>query len=549
VLSLNKRHLSAWILSIPLTYGLTGLLDNFYPSSFAVFLLAAIFQTLAGIFMFYLLGRVQKDFHAQPFETGLTLFLFVALTFFPFALFLMARQFPALFDPSLFLLDVIRLFAFLFGAVLALPTLVWIINFAEGRKFSTTGLYRFVAENLNGLLVAFLFFVAYLLLASIFNRPAFSSDDIFFDADGNLWRGRFATENVRDYYWRPAHPFVLIIIRPLVEVLSLFFKGDHLFAALTLNALAGALCVYLVWMFVRATVGNQFYAMLIAVMFGASAAQIAFSSIIETYIYLALAALIFILMLLKDKPLPALVLTGLAAFGITISNIVQTAIAHFLVRRNLWQVVAYTVVITALVVPLSLLNNYVYPESQPYFWDLSTLQAEGHNSFLPTPQRANYLGRVMFLHSMVAPEPLTFKEEIPFLKVWMFRAAIKKEPMRIAQYESWLGNSAAFFWAGLILLGGWLFLKNLFKQDQRFPFAFAGTILFFFALHMQYGKDVFLYSANWTYAIVLFLALAWKEWAERRWFQLTLLVFTLILMANNSQLVLAMLKSSAMYIK
>jgi len=549
VLSLNKRLLPAWLLSLPLVYIWTGLLDSFYPSHFEVFLLAMFFHTFTGFFLFHLLDRIKKDIQSQPYETGMRFLLFAALTLFLPALYFMAGQFPALFDSSTYLLGNSHWLYFSLGAVAALPSLHWMVSFAKERNFSATRLYHFIDENLDGLLAAVLFFFVYLLLASIFNRPVFSSDDIFFDADGNLWRGRFSTANIRDYYWRPAHPFVLIIIRPLVAVLSLLFKGDHLFAAFALNALAGALCVFLVWLFVKSKAGNRLYASLIAVLFGASATQLAFSSIIETYIYLALAALIFMILLLKDRPLPALVLAGLAVFGITISNIVQTAIAHFLVKRNFWQVVVYAAMITILVVPLSLLNNFTYPESQPYFWDFSTLQAEGHNSFPPTLQRANYLGRVMFLHSMVAPEPLTFKEEIPFLKVWMFRAAIKKEPMRIAQYESGLGNFTAFLWAGLVLLGGLLFLKNLFQQDQRFPFAFAGTILFFFALHMQYGKDVFLYSANWTYAIVLFLALAWKELAQKRWFQVALLAFTFLLMVNNSQLILAMLNASAMYTK
>ena len=364
-------------------------------------------------------------------------------------------------------------------------------------------------------MLALLFFAVYLIFASIFNRPSYDADDIFFDADGNLYRWRFATEKFRDYYWRPAHPFILIIVRPLVGTLAFLFKGDMLFAAFTLNALMGALCVYLVWYFVKHSMGNPLYALLIAALFGATSTQLAFGSIIESYIYLSVIALVFLVLLLKDRPLYMQVIAGLVAFGITISNVGQTFIAHFFVRRNIKQIIIYGLIVGALVVPLSLLNNWVYPNSQPYFWELSTLNSEGHNQFPRTLQRANFMVRTMALHSFVAPEPLVIRDGFPFAKVWMFRASIKKDPMRISTYETPLGNGLSRVWAGLMMLGGVLFLKNIFKQDNGYSLTFIFTVLFFFIVYMQYGKDVFLYATNWTYAIMLFLALAWRELATQ----------------------------------
>lgn len=289
--------------------------------------------------------------------------------------------------------------------------------------------------------------------------------------------------------------------------------------------------------------------MLIAALFGASTAQLIFSSLIETYIFLAAVALVFIVLLIKDKPLYALVITGLIAFGITISNFGQTVIAHLVIKRNIKQWVIYGMIVAALVIPFTLLNNVIYPESQPYFFDLKSYEGEGHNQFPPTVQRANLLGRVMFLHSFVAPEPLILQEEIPFLKVWMFRASIKKDPMQISRYETDFNRALVTAWIAFMALGAALFLKNIRKQDNRFFLTFILILLFNFALHMRYGKDVFLYSVNWTYAIVLFLALAWKEIADRRWFQVSLLVFIALMLVNNSQLIFTMLSTSAFHIK
>ncbi|MDP2778324.1 MAG: hypothetical protein Q8O48_11850, partial [Anaerolineales bacterium] len=410
-------------------------------------------------------------------------------------------------------------------------------------------LHKYVGENLAGLAVAAFFFSIYLISVSIFNQPAFNSDDIFFDADSNLWRWRFATTDYRDYYWRPVHPFVLIIIRPLVALIAFFLKGNALHATFVLVAFTGAFCVFLVWYFVKQVLGNSLYALLIASLFGASTAQLVFSSLIETYIFLTATALIFLIFLLKDKPLFVLVVTGVIAFGITISNFGQTIIAHLLIKRDIKQWVKYGLIVAALVVPLTLLNNFVYPNSQPYFFDLSSYEGEGHNSFPPSIQRGEYLARVMFLHSIVAPEPLILEEEIPFLKVWMFRASIKKDPMRLAEYTNWFGTSVALIWFALMLAGGLLFLKNLGKQDNRLQFTFILILLFNFVLHLRYGKDVFLYSTNWTYAVILFLALAWRELANKRWFQISLLVFIALLLVNNSQLIYTMLSASALHIK
>ncbi|MDL1942036.1 hypothetical protein FBQ99_06780 [Chloroflexi bacterium CFX2] len=542
---INKRLLSAWFLGVPLSYFVVGYLENFYQSAFEIFLLALPVHALAGLFVHHLSGRILRAFRSDPTNAALSAVVYAAVFLFIPAAYSMAKPFPKLFDANAFHLPAGQWLSFSAALTLALPLTFWLFSLAQQRGWKETRFFKFVDENLDGLVIALLFSAVYLIFASIFNRPSYDADDIFFDADGNLYRWRFATEKYRDYYWRPAHPFILIIIRPLVGILAFLFKGDALFAAFTLNALTGALCVFLVWYFVRNSAGNPLYALLIAGLFGASSTQLAFGSIIESYIYLAAVALVFLVLLLKDKPLYMQVIAGLIAFGITISNVGQTFIAHFFVKRNLRQIIVYGLIVGALVVPLSLLNNFIYPESQPYFWDIATLEGEGHNQFPPTLQRAEYLARVIVLHSFVAPEPLVIRDGWPFPKVWMFRASIKKDPMLLANYETPLGDGLALAWVGLMALGGALFLKNLFKQDNGYFLAFLFTVLFYFALHLQYGKDVFLYAANWTYAITLFLALAWRELAEKRWFQILLLVFVLFLLVNNSQMYRTMMEISA----
>ena len=547
--SFDKRLPLAWLLGIPLSYFAVAYFENFYNTGFQVSLLTMIVHSLVNLFLYYLLGRAIKEFQINRVSAFIAALLFAGMMVFIPALYTMAKTFENLFDVSAFNLDASVRISFFNALIPAFFIAMIVLYVARHRKWNETRFYTFIDENLEGLLIAFLFFGAYLIFASIFNRPSYNEDDIFFDADSRLYRWRFATEDYRDYYWRPAHPFILIIVRPLVGILAFLFKGDTLFAAFTLNALAAALCVFLVWYFVKHSIGHRLYALLIAALFGASATQLVFGSVIESYIYLSAVALIFLVLLLKDSPLYVQVIAGLMAFGITISNVGQTFIAHFFVKRNIKQIIIYGLLIGLFVVPLTLLNNFVYPESQPYFWDLSLLEGEGHNQFPATLQRTNYLARVMALHSFVAPEPLTIDDEFNFTKVWMFRASIKKDPMRLANYETPLGDGLVLVWAGLLALGGVLFLKNIVKKYEGYSIAFLVTLLFYFLLHIQYGKDVFLYATNWTYAITLFLALAWRDLAGKRWFHAILLVFVLLLLVNNAGLLKTMMEVTSLAIQ
>jgi len=536
----NPRMFFAWILSVTLTFFVLGFLGNFYSTFFEIIALTILIQSLVGLLTYRLLGKAEQLRASQPVDLALAFALFLVLTAFALYMFGMAKQFPSLFDAGYFILKNGQVIPFIIGSVLALPCLAW------GRKFiKQTPAYDFVDEIVTGLLVAGFFFIVYLMLASIFNRPVFDVDDIFFDTDGLLWRTRFVTDSYRDYYWRSVHPFVLLIVRPLIALFAFFLKGDRLAAAFVLVAFTGALCVFLVWYFVKHITGNSLYALLIASLLGASAAHLVFGSLLETYIFLAAVMLVFLVLLLKDKPLFALIIAGMLSFGITLTNFVQTVIAFILVKRDFKQWVKYGLIVGALVIPLTLLNNFIYPNSQPYFFVPSSLTAETGNTFAPSVARGAAILRVMFLHSIVAPDPLILKEEIPFLKVWIFKA----EPMRLSEYGTLFGKMLAFAWLGLSLLGGFLFLKYLRKADNRFTFAFIMILLFNFALHLRYGKDIFLYSTNWTYAIILFLSLAWKELANKKWFQIVLLVFVALLLANNSRLIFTMLSTSALHIK
>ncbi len=539
---INPRTFLAWMFCLPVTCLVAGFLGNYYSTFFSLLVITLVIQSIFGWLVHAWLGKAQDLYTAKPRDFALALSLFMTLFAFTAGMFVMALQFPSLFKAGIVLLERQQVLPFVLGSMLAFPCLAWL---PDQNSIKRTSFHQFLYQISAGLLVAGFFFVVYFIFAAIFNQPAFDVDDIFFDSDGLLWRTRFTTDDYHDYYGRSVHPFVLLLLRPLVALVSFFLKGDKLAAAFVLVAFAGALCVFLAWFFVKHITGNSLYAVLIASLLGGSAAHLVFGSLIETYIFLAAVMMTFLVLLLKNAPFITLISVGLVSFGITLTNFVQVVIAYVFVKRDLRQSIKYGAIAAALVIPLAMLNNFIYPGSQPYFFIPSTLAAEADNTFTPSIGRGLAVLRVMFFHSIVAPDPLILEEEIPFLKVWIFKA----DPMRLSEYQTWPGTALAFFWLGLLLLGGFLFLKNLKTNDDRFPFAFILILLFNFALHLRYGKDLFLYSANWTYALLLLLALSWKELAETRWFQVILMVFISLLLVNNSRLILTMLGTSSLHIK
>jgi hypothetical protein len=547
---LNHRMFFAWILSVTASYFVVGFLGNYHPSFLGILILAFAAQSLTGLLIYLLLGKAEHLYSSSRGDLVLALALFTVLTVFGAGMLEMANQFPSLFDPKFVLLEQDQTLPFIIAGVLV----ILFLALAGQYNIRQTRFYRFVDEIAAGVLVASFFFAVYFIFASIFNQPVFDVDDIFFDSDGWNWRIRLTTDAYQDYYWRSVHPFVLLILRPVVAFVSLFLKGDRLAAAFLLVALSGALCVFLAWYFVKQVTGNSLYAVLIACLLGGSAAHLVFGSLLETYIFIAAVTMTFIVLLLKDTPLFVFIIGGLVSFGITLSNLIQPTIAFVFVRRDIKQWIKYGLIVAALAIPLTLLNNVVYPNSQPYFFDPSSYGTEGRNTFTPTLGRAFAVARVMFLHSMVAPDPLILKRELPFLKVWIVEVSRKLypheiDPMRVSEYDTQFGTALASAWLLLAGLGAFGFLKNIRKQDNRFSYAFIFIILFSFTLHLKFGKELFLYATNWTYAIVLLLALAWKEFADKRWFQVILFVFITLLLVNNSHLIFTMLSTSALHIK
>lgn len=538
----RRRVFGAWLFAFFFSSLLAGFFDNFYSSPIEVILLTIFLQAVLGVGGYFFMGRVRRVASERWFDALIHGALFITLIGFIVWLFQSSRQ-VSVFPVEYFVLNEKTQGIFLFVSLLALPWQGWLhlkLKFSGFyNRIKHTKVYAYVSENLAGLALAFTFFVLYLLFASVINDPRFDVDDIYFDADHFNYRLRLTTDNWQDYYWRSVHPFIILLFRPIVGLLAFLLKGDKLWGAYVFVALGGALCVYLVWIFFKTTTKNSVYASLLAALLGLSASHLIFGSLLESYIFLAASLLLFFVLLLKDKPLPALVAVSLTTIGITHSNFAQNVIALFVVRPNIKQMVRFMVSVFVFLILLTLLNNLLFPDSHPFFFVPSTLQAEQQNLFPLNPLRVQALTRAFFFHNIAAPSLIFWDKDIPFIQFRFFKPEIDE----LSQYDLPIQNITASVWLGLLFLAGVLFLINIKENSHwRLSIALMGCMAFNVVLHLRYGKELFLYTPNWTYALILLLGLSWQRLHRQKWFQMILIVFLFLLIWDNGVLLKTILE-------
>ncbi len=401
-----------------------------------------------------------------------------------------------------------------------------------------TSVSSFIREHVAGILLALLFFGIYTYIGLKLNSPTIDTTDNYLDADNSSWMLRIADSAGSRLEMRGPHPFAYFIFRPLGWVLNLFTRNPAL-SAILLNTFMGGVCVFLAWTFIKNETQNRVYAFLIASLLGLSTAHIFFGSVIETYIFSAAALIGFFLILqARRDSLNGLVLTSLITFGITLTNFVQTFVGFVISRPRIKDIIRFAGLTLSFGVLLSLIHSVWYPTSKLFFLP-SDAQAEGEfafSLFQEPPWRA--VGRVLLLvrtillYTVIAPRPYVFGEEVggTFPRFNFFKIA--PETFSYSSYSG-LGNALVLFWAVLLLASGLFFFWNLVRTRKAgLTLSFALCVLFNFLLHINYGYEPFLYSPDWAYALIFFVALTLAPLAKNRIFQAGLFVF-LILLAYN----------------
>lgn len=412
----------------------------------------------------------------------------------------------------------------------------------------------FIRNNSGGLLLALVFFCIYTYIGLKINIPGIDTVDNFFDADNTSWIARIAGPGGGGYEMRGPHPFAFFIFRPLGWMLTLL-TNDFFLSAVLINTFAGGLVVFFTWVFINNETKNRNYAVLMAGLLGLSTAQIIFGSVVESYIFSA-ASLVgfFIVIQLRKNSMALLVLVSLITFGITLTNFVQNTIGFILIRPRWREILRFVAVTVSAGIVLSLMHAAWYPSTRLFFLP-SEAQAEKeftYSIFTEDPWRAvgrvQLILRTIFLYSVIAPKPYVFVEEVggTFPRFNFFK--IIPGTFSFSSYDG-LGNAIILVWAILLFASGMIFIRSLLKTRKAdICLAFVLCIIFNFILHLNYGYEPFLYSPDWTYALVLFVALSLAPFANIRVFHAALAVFLILVAYNQFQFLLSVFNTLASYV-
>jgi hypothetical protein len=396
-----------------------------------------------------------------------------------------------------------------------------------------------------------MFFLINLVIARALNHPALTVNSVLFESDAGPWLFILGSPT-EDVINRAVHPLVLITLRPLVRFVTLFMADQWQLAPILVAAAMSGLCVFMAWLFVKRATSQPTYAFIFSIMLGSTASHLVFGSLTDTYIFGA-ASLIFFLLLVqaKESRFSVLVPAGLLVFGITVTNIAQSAIVLFFNRFGFKRLLRYGLTLAAAAVMLTFLTSALFPNRQTLFFVPSDIAFEG-NFVKPVREspveslkrKTEVVSRTMLLYGITAPSPLEVTADKPphptiDLKTYDVRTD------KLASYKGW-GNLPLALWL-ILLVGAFVFLAKSRRTSPHLPLTFGllGSLVFSFFLHMNYGTELFLYSIFWVYALVFFVALACAEFAGRAWFEISLALFLLVLMTNNFWFIFTILRALA----
>lgn len=537
-------------------YFVTSFFSDFYTCIFSFivlsFLLSAFFQFVA----FFMIGEMVEIVRLKWRDESVGLLVLLLAGGFAISTFGLCWQFPVLFDRRLLLMDGMNSLIFAGLALLSVMVVTILLVGLEKHGFfirlRTYTIFGWIRHNLGGLLLASLFFNTYFILAETINFPGFRTLDQYFDLDISAWMARLQTASPQDVVdeVRAVHPAVLLFLRPPVWFVSLFLNGDRLHAAFVVHALAAALCVFLMWRIVRRASSSTSYALVAASLLGASASHILLGSMLETYIYSSLALLFFVSLLQNETiSLKSMVWAGVIVFGITITNLVQTMILYFVKQPRIKVIFFYSLLVVGIVFMLNLIQAWIYPVAR--VMTPARIQGEQHYKFdlADAPWRMtgriSLMTRAVISYGMVAPSPFILMEELG-MNVPNFRTSkITIGEFHVAGYKG-LADFTVRLWMLILTSAVILFFLRWFGKSK--PFFELGLLIcigFNFFMHVLYGDDPMLYSPDWVFALVLFVAFSLGRFADRKWVQILLTVCILMMMMVNLGLVHQIMEVSA----
>src|SRR5262245_30881191 len=372
----------------------------------------------------------------------------------------------------------------------------------------------------SGLLLGF--FALYSGLGVAFHRNApmaFAYLDQLFDADVPsrvIDLTRFAGPHHRTQY----HPLFVLLLNPVGVALKALLRAGGVeqagrLAAIVLCAAAGALGVAAFFRLLRKGGLDARTAAAWSAVFGLSGSHVFFSVFPESWVFSTLGLL---LLLGAAGGVPARVGAGVFAFGMAVTNLAAVALASpgaddpaSSGRGVLRARAPYVLAVVAMAAVLSLVQTAVYPGTSS-FWNVSALGRDDRLSFVWPRHPRDIVARVSelvphFLEWSLAPPRTVILADGSRTVVDFPRAgAARPRPLGIAH---------ALVWGTLLVAAARRARRT---RSWRRPIAITLLLwtLAMGALHLVFGTSLFLYSGQWTFAVVALVALSLAPVEEGR---------------------------------
>ncbi len=313
------------------------------------------------------------------------------------------------------------------------------------------------------------------------------------------------------HYRTKVHPFFVLLLNPPGVLLRTVVSRPRI-VALLLDAAASAGAVLLLFELLLRLGLPPPRAVLWSALFATSTSQIFFGVVPETYAFSSASLLLLFLTFARARPAwPARLGASLLSFGILVTNLAAAlALAFFCDRRGgraqrLGRVVLWGALVVLAAAGLSVLQKALYPESEVFFLR-SSVSEEADYLFRPhgareTLLRSASVGGNLFFANLAAPQIVVERppDEPPVARFGWPRPA---------------GWVHAFVWASLCALAAHGLVRSAATLDPVLQ-ALLAWLAWNGAFHLAYGPTLFLYSCQWTFALVAIAAVGVERTTAR----------------------------------
>ena len=404
------------------------------------------------------------------------------------------------------------------------------------------------------------FFLVYALLAVLFFHQVprlFEHLDQVFDADLGLLTVDL-TRSQGPHARTHVHPLLVLMFNPFGSTLRWILSRSGVglagrLAAALVCAAGGAAGVGVFRALLRRLDVRSSIARASTLVFGLSATQIVFSSVPESFSLSALSLiLVFAVAAGPEGAAVSRTAAGVASFGVNIVNLVAVALARAAgfdwrgdLRRALLATARHLALVLLLAGALAAVQSALYPTARPFFVPepLAPSYGDSLTGALSAPEMVVRIAGVLShlgFSCLAAPRVVVDEMSWP-------RVAVDFPPVPLLRLRP-AGAVHAAIWSTLLVLAARGLVRNR-PARAAVVNALVLWLAFEVVFHFFFGSSLFLYSGQWTFALVAVAAAGLETEAAASFgpmrgigIGIALLLVAALQVAANASLVLDVLR-------